>query len=305
MPSLEHAALVEMFRTHPELIPLLLREALGVTVPDYQTLSVSEAALDQLVPIEFRADLVVEFLDGLDKRPVLSSIVEVQLRIDEAKCFSWPVYVTVERSRKRCDTCLIVVAPDPAVAAWARKPIRIGPGNELRPIVLGPAQIPIVIDREAGLANPILAVLSALAHGNEPENGLPVVCIALEALATLDSQDTKLYAHLIFETLPDMVGRALRNEVMLLDQFPETELKGQFLLKIVDWYRAQHIREARAKAIIEAHGAASMLLRIIDHKGLALSEEQRQQIETCEDRAQLERWADRALDVKTAAELFA
>lgn len=55
----------------------------------------------------------------------------------------------------------------------------------------------------------------------------------------------------------------------------------------------------------EAHGAAAMLLRIIDHKGLALSEEQRQQIETCEDRAQLELWADRALDVKMAAELFA
>ncbi len=193
MPSLEHAALVEMFRTHPELIPLLMRETLGVQVPAYETLSVSEAALDQLVPIEFRADLIVEFLDGTHKRPVLSSIVEVQLRIDEAKYFSWPVYATVERSRKRCDTCLIVVAPDPAVAAWARGPIRIGPGNELRPIVLGPAEIPIVTDREVAMANPILAVLSALAHGDEPEKGPRVVRIALEALDVLDPEDSGIY----------------------------------------------------------------------------------------------------------------
>jgi len=301
MPSLEHAALVEMFRTHPELIPLLLHEALGVTVPAYQTLSVTEAALDQLVPIEFRADLVVEFLAENNKRPVLSSIVEVQLRIDEAKYFSWPVYVTVERSRKRCDTCLIVVAPDPAVAAWARGPIRIGPGNELRPIVLGPAEIPIVTDREVGLANPILAVLSALAHGNEPEHGLPIVRVALEALAGLDSADSGIYAHILFKALAEPVSRALRNEAMLRDVIPEDKLEGQFLLKIVDGYRALHARERRARAL----GEATMLLKIIDHNGLALTNEQRHTIETCEDRALIDRWADRAFDVKTAAELFA
>ena len=48
---------------------------------------------------------------------MLSSVVEVQLRIDETKHFGWPVNVAVERSRKRCETCLIVVTPDPAVAA--------------------------------------------------------------------------------------------------------------------------------------------------------------------------------------------
>ena len=301
MPSLEHAALVEMFRTHPELIPQLLRNVLGVTVPAYQSLSVSEAVLDQMVPIEFRADLIVELLDDTSKRPVLSSIVEVQLRTDEAKHFSWPVYVAVERSRKRCETCLIVVTPDPTVAAWARRPIRIGPGNQLNPLVLGPAEIPTITDREVGLANPILAVLSALAHGNEPENGIPVVRIALEALTTLDNQDTQIYAHLIFNALAEPVSRALRNEAMLRNVIPADKLQGQFLLKIVDEYRALHAREARARA----QGEATVLLKILDRVGITLTDEQRHTIEACEDRAQLERWVDRAFDVKTAAELFA
>lgn len=48
-----------------------------------------------------------------------------------------------------------------------------------------------------------------------------------------------------------------------------------------------------------------MLLEIFDLKGLELTAGLRRTINTCEDPPQLGRWADRALDVMTAAELFA
>ena len=38
---------------------------------------------------------------------------------------------------------------------------------------------------------------------------------------------------------------------------------------------------------------------------IVVTDEQRRTIEACEDQAQIEHWADRAFDVKTAAELFA
>ena len=121
--------------------------------------------------------------------------------------------------------------------------------------------------------------------------------------------DSRFYAHIISRALAEPLSRALRNTAMLRDVIPEDQLEGQYLMKIVDRYRAQHALEARAKAIIEeitqGNGTGTMLLKILDFKGLELTAEQRRMVETCEDTAQLDRWAERALDVKTAAELFA
>ena len=99
--SMEHAGLVEMFRANPRLVPQLLEASFGVELPAWETITVAEAELDQMAPIEFRADLVVE-LSGATGPPRLSAVLEVQLRPDEDKPFTWPVYMTVDRSRRRC-----------------------------------------------------------------------------------------------------------------------------------------------------------------------------------------------------------
>jgi hypothetical protein len=145
--SMEHEGLVEIFRSNPRLVPQLLHEAFGVRLPAWERVTIVEAALDQIAAIEFRADLVVELAAAVGP-PQLSAIVEIQLRKDDDKPFTWPVYMVVDRSRRRCETILVVIAPNPEVAAWARRPIRIGPDNELRVHVIGPAEIPIVTDLE-------------------------------------------------------------------------------------------------------------------------------------------------------------
>ena len=72
-------------------------------------------------------------------------------------------------------------------------------------------------------------------------------------------------------------------------------------------FYAHIISRALAEPLSRAlrNGTGTMLLKILDFKGLELTAEQRRMVETCEDTAQLDRWAERALDVKTAAELFA
>lgn len=42
------------------------------------------------------------------------------------KRLTWPVYVTTLRAKLDCSAVLLVVAPDPEVAAWARQPIELG-----------------------------------------------------------------------------------------------------------------------------------------------------------------------------------
>lgn len=292
--SMEHVGLVEMFRTNPSLVPKLLAEAFGVVLPAFERISIAEAELDQLAPIEFRADLVVELV-AASGVPQLDAIVEVQLRKDEDKPFTWPVYATVHRSRRRCPTLVLVVAPDPAVAAWARRPIHIGPGNELRVHVLGPAEIPIVTDLEVAVANPQLAVLSALAHGNEPEVGLPVLRATVAALDGFDNPDASLYLHLIHRALDEPMRRALKEDPMLSDRYPNIRIED---LDLPD-FAANLFKRGKAE------GEAKTLLKILDHRGVALTPAQRATIAECHDPRRVEVWVDRAFMVATADELFA
>ncbi|WP_437579066.1 hypothetical protein [Sorangium sp. So ce887] len=127
MPTLEHNALVEMFREDPALAPRLLATLFHVEVPPHASVAVVESSLDQLIPVEFRADLVLELRDASGTL-VLAIVIEVQRDVDPDKTFSWPAYVAGVRARKRCRTIVLVIAPDAGVAAWAAENIDLGLG---------------------------------------------------------------------------------------------------------------------------------------------------------------------------------
>ena len=101
MPSLEHNGIIEMFRENPSLAPHLITTLFHMDLPRYTSVAVVESSLDQLIPVEFRADLVLELLDENGAR-VLLIVLEMQREQDPDKKYSWPVYVTVVRAKKRC-----------------------------------------------------------------------------------------------------------------------------------------------------------------------------------------------------------
>ena len=110
MPSLTHEALLLLFRNRPELAPELLQEALGLELPAYTEVRVESADLSDVVPTEYRADLVVH-VHLVDGKPVLAIAVEVQLSRDDRKRFTWPVCATGLRARFECDAMVLVVSP--------------------------------------------------------------------------------------------------------------------------------------------------------------------------------------------------
>ena len=192
MPTLEHNALVEMFRENPELAPHFLASLFHVDVPPHDSAAVVESSLDQLIPVEFRADLVLELRDAKGKI-VLAIVLEVQRDEDPDKKYAWPVYVSVVRARKRCDTVVLVVAPDAPVATWAAQSIDLGLGRgDVRPLVIGPAAVPEITDPAVAEQDVELSVLSAVAHGNGP-HGLAVVQAAIVALGRLDREHAAVY----------------------------------------------------------------------------------------------------------------
>ena len=89
--------------------------------------------------------------------PVRVLIIEVQLAVDPRKRFSLPAYSTVSRAIHGCPVGLLVVAPDPDVAAWCAEPIETGiPGFVLARRCCVRAAIPVVTDPAEAARRPSL-----------------------------------------------------------------------------------------------------------------------------------------------------
>lgn len=209
VPSFLHELLVELFRNCAPLAPELLRCCTRIPMDmDAVRAELGSIDLSQVASPQYRADSVVE-LHGADGALRSAVIVEIQLGLDPDKRRSWPVYVTGLRARLGCSVVLLVLAPDPAVAQWARRPIDTGhPGFRLTPIVLEYADIPRIIDPRRACELPELAVLSTLAHRD-----LEVVQAALAAIARLPEDQNRLYSDAILTELPAELRKYLEDHM--------------------------------------------------------------------------------------------
>ncbi|KYF91491.1 hypothetical protein BE17_48560 [Sorangium cellulosum] len=300
MPTLEHNGLVDMFRENPSLAPHFLKILFHLDLPSYATVAAVEASLDQLMPVEFRADLVLDLRDERGAL-VLSIVLEVQRDIDRRKRYSWPVYVAVVRAQKECDAVVLVVAPDAEVAAWAAQKIDLGLGlGTLQPLVLGPAIVPEVTDQAEAEKETELAVLSAASHGNGP-NGLAVVQAALGALGRFDHEHAAVYFQIVYNALRDPMRRAL--EALIMER--QTEGKATFppfAQQLIDRGRSEGKLEGIREGKLE--GKRDALLRLLAQAGIALTDGDRDRIQTCSDPATLDRWVGNVLGAKNASDVL-
>lgn len=289
-PSLTHEGLLLLFKNRPELAPELLRDVLGVALPTYAEARIDSADLTDAQPTEYRADLVVLLVDG---KPVLGIVVEVQLELkkEDRKLYTWPVYVANLRARLECPVCVLVVTPSETVAERARAPIELGPGSTVTPFVVGPKAVPVVRDADAAARDPELAVLSAMAHGkDEPDVAISIATAALAACRRLDDERAMLYFDLIGISLGD-AARAAFEDLMAQGNY---EFQSDFFKK----------RIAAGHAAGKADGEATAVLTVLDARGIAVSAEQKERILGCSDVALLERWLRKAVTVASADELF-
>lgn len=290
MPSLTHEGLVSLFRNRPELAPELLRDALGIELPAYAEARVESADLTEVVPTEYRADLVVLLVDG---KPVFGIVVEVQLELkeDDRKFFTWPSYVANLRAYLECDACVLVITPSEAVAVRAGKPIRLGPGSTVSPFVVGPKAVPVVRDAEAAKRDPELAVLSAMAHGcDEPELAVQIAAAAFAGAAGLDDERSLLYSDLIRISLSEAARRAFE-DLMATGNY---EFQSEFHKKA----------DALGRAKGRVEGKASAVLTFLEARGIAVSGTAKDRILACTDPELLDRWIRKAATITSADELF-
>jgi hypothetical protein len=97
VPTIHHEELVELFRSDPTIAVDFLRASAGVELPAFDRIEVRPGEMRDLVPIEYRADVVVLLVKD---KPVYAIILEVQLGEDWDKRTSWPLYQAVGRGRR-------------------------------------------------------------------------------------------------------------------------------------------------------------------------------------------------------------
>lgn len=274
MLSFRHEILVDLFRGNCQLAPELLARCAGIAV-DHARVVLESIDLSQVAPTAYYADAVAVLRDHED-RPVTGVIVEVQLREDKDKLLSWPVYVTTLRAKLACAAMLVVVAPDPSVAAWARQPIELGhPGFQLTPIVIEFDDVPWVRDRAAASRLPELAMLSVMAH---PE--LEIAEVAVEAISQLPEDRRQLYLDVILHAVPAAIRQTLETQMIKGYEYQSDFARKYYGQGREEGLRAAVVALARTKlkelsaddiAAIEAVADQRVLTELIASLGQARS----------------------------------
>ncbi|MEU6230513.1 hypothetical protein [Streptomyces sp. NPDC047042] len=321
MVSSPHEAMHQIFREDPELFARALPRA-GIPFPEPRSIQFLDTALTEIKPLERRVDtlLRISTADTADDGGYLLAI-ESQGKPDQKKHSSWTYYLAHLYAKYRVPPILLVLCRDKNTASWAANPIRIGLPTHTSiavfPLVLGPDNLPTIIDPEEAEQDIPLAVLSTLAHAKDP--ALPEILEALAtALANVGGNALDDWAEYTEIGLGDTPARALwRNLVaMRPSRFPgsgtiveEYRIKGytqgeaEGKAKGEAEGRAQGEAEGRAQG--QAQGRAQDILRILDLRGIDVPESARERISGCTDLDTLGTWFDRSLTATDTADLFA
>ncbi|MBL1076316.1 hypothetical protein JK358_18110 [Nocardia sp. 2] len=116
---------------------------------------------------------------------------------DPAKPGVWAQHLAHLHQKYQLPPVLLVVCRDKVTAMWAAHPPEIGlphwPSLSVRPLTLGPHNVPFVTDPKKAAKDLPLATLSALAHATGPQQAATLRALSL-ALRRATSEDRALFA---------------------------------------------------------------------------------------------------------------
>lgn len=205
MPTTLHEIPLALLDEEPSILLALLRAASGPALVADEVARM-DTAFAELAPATYAADRV--YVAQRSGQSVGALVVEMQRAVDDEKRWRWPAYLASAHARLRVPTWLVVLTLDARVASWAGKPLATFHDGSLRPVVIGPEEIP-----RAPAASLELSVLAAMAHGRgEGEVG---GALALHALARireapdLDRARARLYTDVVLASLDEIARHVL------------------------------------------------------------------------------------------------
>lgn len=291
----QHEAILEVARFDPAYTLELLRIA-GI---HYEAEELTDARTDsenanRRFPRERRIDLIARLV--LEDGPLIVPIEahrrnnQKPAKLVEKARPKWAADVAVLYEDYHCPVIMLVISDCDEVAAEVRKPIRIGPGSEVQPVSVGPAQVRAITDPDAPEANPGSAMLSAIFHGNGPQRE-SVLGALDEVLARIDKEEAARRMGVVFTALDDRSAQVLE-AIMATTKF---EYHSAWTDSLREEGREEgELREAR-EAIFDVLAVRSMEPTV----------EQREQVESCTDHDQLRAWLRAAVTAASSEAIFA
>ena len=289
MPSIPHELSGDMFGRRPSLVFEFLKDHLGDRVPKDAQLEISDPTTISTDLPDWHADRLVLFRHL--GRVIYATIVETQLAPDRVKRRRWPQYQTIVHGRHDCPTGVLVVCADDATARWSGNPIALDyNGSLIRPIAVGPKDMPLITNLDDARELPLLAALSLIGHPEDESVRAAAVAAALQ----------------LFEEAP-IKARVYHDFMLKRLKGRERRLWEDLVLTTGGYrYESKVFRELEAKGRNEgrAEGHAEAILRVLERHGIDVTDADRERILTCRDLATLDLWLDRALDAKDVEDLF-
>ncbi|SDN04101.1 hypothetical protein SAMN04487981_103354 [Streptomyces sp. cf386] len=243
--------------------------------------------LTEIEPVERRVDTLLRA--DTDEGAYLL-VVESQRKPDDRKRGSWPYYLSYLYEKYRCEPVLIVTTQNSATARWAAQPIRLGlPGHHslsVRPLVLGPDNVPVIVDEWEAERDVSLAVLSAMTHGRGPHAAAIREPLAA-ALRTVDADSAAAFVQFVDSCLADPQAQQIWRDLMTAMQY---------------FWRHPLAQQVREEGIEQER--AAKVLKLLDMRGIPIPASARERVESCSDLDQLDTWFERALHAENAEDLF-
>ncbi|MCL6732994.1 hypothetical protein [Streptomyces neyagawaensis] len=287
MVSSSHEVLHQICQKDTEGMIRSFRRLFHVPFPEPRVISVVNTDLTEIAPVERRVDSLVRV--DTDEGDFLL-VLESQGKRDERKRGSWPYYLSYLHEKYGCQPVLIVMTQSRSTARWAAQPIRLGLPSwsslVVRPLVLGPENVPVVADEAEVARDVTLAVFSAITHGRGPDAAAILEPLAA-VLETVNPETASVFAELVESGLVDDQAKKVWRELMMTVNY---FFKNPVAVKL------------REEGRVEERIAS--ILRTLDRRHLDVPDSVRRKVRNCTDPDLLQVWADRAYDVTDAADLF-
>ncbi|MFJ2739529.1 hypothetical protein ACIO3O_07665 [Streptomyces sp. NPDC087440] len=290
MVTTTHEASHRIFQAKPELLAPVFR-LLGMPLSEKASVEVITPDVTEIKVLERRVDGVLRISSPDEGDPGFLLAVEAQTSRKPEKEVSWGYYLAHLAAKYEVPALLLVVCQDRATAAWARGPFHTGAlgwnALTVRPLVLGPDNVPMITDPEEAAADLPLAAFAALTHGREA--CAPAILEALAiALSRTDDDTFADYSEILEIGLGDTPARTTWRKLMARG----TLFPGGGTIRETSFLEG------------EAKGRASSILQLLELRGIPVSEDVSRRVMECTDLDTLSRWLGRALTVTAAEEMF-
>ncbi|MFF3635641.1 hypothetical protein [Streptomyces sp. NPDC002250] len=294
MVTSTHEASHRIFQEHPEVLAPVF-EALGLPPPAKSIVEALSPDATEIRPLERRVDTVLKVEPSEGDRFMVA--IEAQTGRAPDKGISWAYYVAYLHAKFELPVLLVVVCKNKPTSMWAAGPFesRVGPWatQVTRPFVLGPHNVPEITDVSKVADEPAMATISAIVH-SESRNIDAILHMLARGMRSFDKATAKYWCEFVEVGLENTPARETWKG---LQKMVATYFPGRGTL-----FEETYL-EGKAKG--KAEGEAKGVLRVLEVRGIPVSDDARKRITSCTDPDRVADWLDRAATVSRAEDLFA